>query len=288
MVVSTPKRTLTTDEAIIVNMQISGNGDSKTVHAPKWELPENLEMYDPNIIEDEVFPSSSEFSHRKSFEFLIVPNAPGTYKLSPTFSYFNPDSNDFVTITRELPLIKVLKGTITIVEADQVKTVSLSPIYTTTKLRKAKNGLYGSISHFLSLGLLIITGFGLILYNNYLIKSGKKDPENIKRKKAYAMATQRLSKALDFKNEGDSSAFYEEIIYALKKYLSDKYKIQALHLKKSEIIFQISKKDIDSNTIDQLSQIFDRSEIALYAPGSGKDLDDIYEKTIDVISFLER
>ena len=74
-------------------MEVIGDGDSKTVSAPKWTVPQGLEMYDPNIIQDEILPSSAKITHRKVFEYLIVANKPGKYILKPTFTYFDPDSS---------------------------------------------------------------------------------------------------------------------------------------------------------------------------------------------------
>ncbi|MBT8191696.1 MAG: BatD family protein, partial [Bacteroidia bacterium] len=287
MTANTAKRSLTTDEAIIVNMQITGNGDSKTVYAPRWNLPPGLEMYDPNTIEDQVFPNNNQITHRKTFEYLIVAKKPGKYSIKPEFSYFSPDSNRYISITRTLPTITVLQG------SNEARTIGpsnedrLEDIFNTTKLRKRKEKPYGSFLHWMFISFLILAGFSIIAYDIYLNKTGKRDPEVIRKNKALKIARERLSKANQFKSDENKKAFYEEIIYVLKKYISDKYDIPALHLNKSEIINDLSLRTIDTSLLNRLKELFNNAEIALYAPVSNLNPDSVYEETLDLISSLE-
>ena len=216
MKASTAKRSLTTDDAIIVNMQITGNGDSKTVIAPRWHLPENLEMYDPNVIDDQVFPGSKQITHRKSFEYLIVARKPGKYILQPEFSYFSPDSNRYITIKQTLPTINVLQGKNETLRFDETAEEKLEGIFEKTKLKRKKKKIYGSPIHWLILCSMMILALIIVGYDFYLTKTGKRDPDVIRRTIAQKVAKERLSKAYQLKSDIDKKAYYEEIIYVLK------------------------------------------------------------------------
>ncbi|MBT8229918.1 MAG: hypothetical protein KJO50_06625, partial [Bacteroidia bacterium] len=144
-----------------------------------------------------------------------------------------------------------------------------------------------SFLHWMFISFLILAGFSIIAYDIYLNKTGKRDPEVIRKNKALKIARERLSKANQFKSDENKKAFYEEIIYVLKKYISDKYDIPALHLNKSEIINDLSLRTIDTSLLNRLKELFNNAEIALYAPVSNLNPDSVYEETLDLISSLE-
>lgn len=103
-------RRLTTDDPIVVNMEIQGDGDTKFVSAPKWEIPDGLEFYDPNIIDESSFERTGTLQHKKKFEYLLVAEKPGLYKINPSFTYFNPDSNKYITLRKGNFNVQVTQG----------------------------------------------------------------------------------------------------------------------------------------------------------------------------------
>jgi len=287
MASSTPKRSITTDDAIIVNMQITGNGDNKAVMAPEWPSSDSLEVYDPNVIEDQTFNNSGQITHRKTFEYLLVPKVVGKYSLKPKFTYFDTESNDYVTLTKYLPAINVIKGKNVAPIVRQEEAVELAPIYATTSLKKKGDKKYSAYLPFFLLGTIIIGGLGIFLYGRKLEKSGVRDPQLIRRQEASSVAQQRLETAQSHKSNNDSKAFHEEIVVALKKYFTDKYDIQALHIKKNELLAALKQKEISESILVDIKEIIDQSELAIYAPGSSTQMEGIYNKAVNVISQLE-
>ena len=286
MQTSLEKKTITTDEAITVYMQVVGNGDSKTVSAPEWDLPAGLEMYDPNVIEDETFKNENQISHRKTFEYLIVAKEPGVYNLKPTFSYFNTDSLKYIPLTSEINRVRVLKGSNSNVITAE-KEVELATIKPLDGLRKNQNSYYHSPLHLGLLSMVFLSSIGIFVYGHKLEKSGKYDPLTIKRNKAYEVAKQRLEGARAYLDTDNSKAFHEEIIFSLKKYLTDKRDIPALHLKKTELISKLKDHNLSQQKIEDFQSLLDSSEIAMYAPGLGSARKDTYEAALNWIKDLE-
>jgi len=288
MSANTPKRSLTTDEAIIVKMKIVGNGDNKTVLSPSWPANEKLEIYDPNVIEDEVYKGGAEITHTKTFEYLLVPKQPGRYNLTAAFTYYNPDSSRYITLKKTLPSVNVLQGSNTNVVIAKKEKVDIEGIFPKTKLQaiSQKSG-YGSWWHYSMLGLILFSCLGIVIYHTHLNKSGKTNPDEIRKNKAYGVAISRLQKAKSLIATDNSKPFFEEITVALKKYISDKYKIPALHISKSETLSQLSSLEIQEDVLSKISQIFNNAEVGLYAPSSDASRDMIYEDTLKVISQLE-
>lgn len=286
MQLSTPKKTITTDEAITIYMQIVGNGDNKTVNAPTWKLPDGLEMYDPNVIEDETFKNADQISHRKTFEYLIVAKEPGRYNISPSFTYFNTDSSKYVSLSDNIRGIKVLKGSNSTVVTPEAK-VELAEIKPADKLKLKSKSLYHSPIHLGLMSLIFLSSIGIFLYGEQLKKSGKRDPDEIRRNKAYEIATKRLEGAKVHLDANRSKEFHEEVIVALKKYLAEKRDIPALHMKKTELVSSLREHDLDEVAIEKFSDLMGKAELAMYAPGLSSTNKETYQNALNWIKHLE-
>ena len=287
MQTNSTKRSITTDEAITVVMQIVGNGDNKTVQAPKWEVPDGIVMYDPNILEDEVFPSKEQIKHRKTFEYLLVAEKPGIYTLQPTFNYFDPDSSKYFSLQKRMAPINIIAGSKTNNTIVRDTVPGVEPIFDKTKLNKISSSWHGSLWHISILVLIGASLIGIFIINYFLVKSGKRDPNLIRKKKAYEVAQGRLEQALALKSNNDHKLFYEEISIAIKKYIEDKFQIPALHLNKNEFLLALEQSQLDNDTISELSSIIEETETAIYSPVTPISKDNILEKSIQVISRLE-
>lgn len=289
MTATTPKRSLTTDEAIVVKMQVTGNGDSKTVNAPDLDLPAGLETYDPNVIEDEVFRAANGLTHRKTFEYLIVAKEPGNYTIKPSFEYFDVDSSRYNTITKSLPRIRVVKGSNNATVIEEKPAVELAGIFESTNLRKTPAGSsYSDLPALLLLLLSFVGGLGIHLYSNHLKKSGKLDPDLIRKNKAYSVAIKRLEGSKSFMDKNQSKEFHEEMIRAIKTYITDKFSIPALHINRPELVSKMKSNNISDEVLSGFDDILRESEMAMYAPSSQSDLTKSYHTALDLIAELEK
>ena len=126
----------------------------------------------------------------------------------------------------------------------------------------------------------------MFFYAQHLEKSGKFDERTIKRNKAYSIAQKRLKKSKEALSAQDAKLFHEEMILALKTYLTDKYEIPALHIKKEELYNQLKPLLNEASLVD-LKTIIDRSEVAMYAPSSSSDMDNTYQLASELIASLE-
>src|SRR5690606_2626199 len=88
---------LPANDAVNLKVSISGTGNIPIVDAPKINFPPEFETYDPKISEN--ISTANGVSGTKTYEYLIIPRKEGIYKLSDiSFSYFNLNSNNYVTI----------------------------------------------------------------------------------------------------------------------------------------------------------------------------------------------
>lgn len=267
---SVDNRQVTTDDAITINMEVNGNGDPKLVTPPSFINEEEFDIYDPNIIIDEW--SRDKKTHRKVFEYSVVPKKPGRFIITPEFEYFNVDSSKYITLKANPTRITVTQGVgnkdAALLEEKNI--VQLSPIKTSTSFSKGIGSFHRSIPYWMLLGLGLLSMFvtGGIQYKRK--KSGALDPELIRKERAQRVAMEKLNKADNFKSQGDSSKFYEEIIRAEKEYLADKFSIPATYLKKTSIEESLRAKGVAESTITDLVALFNTCEMNLYAGGQSE------------------
>jgi len=281
------QRRITTDKAIVVNMFILGNGDPNQIKAPKWDLPDGLEMYDPNVTEGNPNTEAYGISHYKNFEYLIVAKEPGRYQLNPSFTYYDTDSSAYVTLNQKLPPITVLQGSNMEEVATPKARQELAGIVATTQLKKPSTPLHNSALHLLSLLGTLLGGMGIFAFGRKLEKSGKYDAASLRKNNAFSVAQQRLEKSKSHLDKNESKEFHEEMIVALKTYITDKYDIPALHLKKPELFAQLSSH-LSAEALEDFKILTQKSEVAMYAPASQSNMSETYELAINFIAQAEK
>ena len=160
MVVDVSASEVKANEAINIKVKISGKGNINLVEAPVIDFPSDFEIYDPKV-DDKTSTTSNGVSGYKEFDFLVIPRNKGTYKLDPiTFSYFNPATKQYKTITSEPININVLKGEagsenmVYTSNKEDIKVLGNDIRYIHTKNIKtisSNESFYGSIFFYLSL-----------------------------------------------------------------------------------------------------------------------------------------
>lgn len=287
MELSLDKRTVTTDDAIRVLMRVIGNGDNKTVLAPQWVQSDSFDIYDPNILEDETFQRPGEVMHRKTFEYLLVPKITGKFQLTPEFTYYDTDSSGYISLRQNLPTINVIPGT----NADSFisnpsQLTQLEPVRN-SKLHLSNRNRHKSLPYLLGIVTFLI-GITTLFYVSY--RNKKKQEENPFekiRQQASKVALEKLEKLNSLKNTGHTRAFYEELTRSVKQYVTDKYQIPAFHKGNQEILTQLKTFNLQPEHLEKFSQLLQKSETALYAPGSNVDLEIVYNEALELLTQLE-
>jgi hypothetical protein len=285
---SIDKRSVSTDDNITMIMEIRGDGDGKKIISPMVDFGENFEIYEPNLLRDEDYVNGGRVVNYKSYEFLIVPRKAGNYRLGPEFTYFNVDSNEYVTIGKKPEFkVNVVSGSSEVSDLSTLENRNLVPDLPTNKRTKPAYGFVGSPWHiglifFLGLGLL-----GMISHQLYLQKLAGIDPSIRKRKKANKVALKRLEAAKVYLDQDNERAFYDEISKAVIKYLENKLTIATGSLDKGQLIATLQKEGVSSQTGERLSQLIQKAEIALFAGGTTGQMDNMYQNALDIIGEIE-
>jgi len=283
------KRTITTDDAIKINMIIKGSGDAKIVTAPKQDFGADLEVYEPNILSEDQMVDRGYVSSEKIFEYLVVPKKTGRYTLQPKFSYYNPDSSGYETLTAGPFTVNVTQGMKAINTMEAVKsTKELAPLIANPAFVSETKMWFGSAVHWSLLGLILACIPALFLYKLKLRKEANIDPKLIQAQNAEKVAIAKLSTAKSHMDAGNNRPFYEEIQNGIFGYLSDRLEVPYSQMNKNDIRKILTDKSVPTDLIDNVTSILQKAEMSLFAGGGSVGMQESYDNAKELILGLER
>jgi len=288
------------NDAINLNVSISGRGNIKLLDPVKINFPENFETYDPKITDNVSFTANG-ISGSKNFEYLIIPRKEGTYQLEPIhFSYFDPDKKSYVTLPSPEFHLTIEKAenkenggptqVITSVAKEEVKQLTNDIHYIkTNKVNFVQKGttFFGSGIFYTGLISPLIAFISFLMLRQKYI-SYNSDEALVKSRKANKIAKKRLLKAEQFMQSNKKEDFYDELFRALYGYLGDKLDIPVADLSKEKISDSLKARKVNDAINQKLITTLDSCEFARYGPSSvSNNLDKIYSDAAELITTME-
>ncbi len=294
--VATDKTTLNANESLQLDVKIAGKGNLKLFTAPSVKLPSTLEVYEPEHSES-VNTTVAGMQGSITDSYTVVPQFKGTYPVNPiTFSFFDPKTEKYKTITSKEFTIEVENGPISSATAstnsnDAKKQVVLSKdnfkyIKLDANLEPiAQEAFFKSALFWSLLG-------GPFLLIPIFILAGKKrkkrlnDVEGNKLRRANKLAKKYLSEAK--RNIQNPVAFYESLERALHNYLKAKLNIETSEMEKIHISKLLLEKNVETPVVENFIDILKSCEYARYASTSTASVQQDYNKAAEVISTIDK
>lgn len=294
--VTTNKTALNASESLQAIVEVSGKGNLKLFQLPEPNLPSSLEVYDPEFNED-VRTTLSGSQGKVSNNYTIVPSFKGKYPVpSISFSYFDPNTESYKTISSDEIVINVKEGPLNaaasnapvnssnkqvVTTGDQFNFIKLNPNLTAI----GSNHFFGSLCFYLWLLLpLLLIPAAIAFSKKREAIAGDVVGNRIRR--ANKLARKYLSKAR--KELGQKEAFYVALEKALHNYLKAKLKIETSEFSKEKIATLLSEKKVDEETIEGFISLLKNCEMARYSPFSNVQMQQDYDKASEVISLLDK
>ena len=293
MEVAADKNTVAVNDAVTVKVTISGNGNLSLFDAPHPEFPASFETYDPKSSE-KVSVKPGGISGSKTFEYLLIPRAPGEYMLDPIrFSYFDPATGRYRTLTSDSIPVKVT-GNATggaVVDASGHKTENLADDIRYIKKdfdpSDKLDGFFPSPAFFMLLGLFF-SATVLLWFARTKIWDLRNDTDRKKVRVADSVAVKRLKKAETFLQQGKTPEFYEECYRSVLQYLQDRMGLELSSISAEKVKNYLLTKGTSEALASEAAQLISACELARFAPpGTASELSDFHTRCIRFISNME-
>ncbi len=295
--VTTSKTQLNATESLQAKVEVKGKGNLKLFQLPEPNLPSSLEVYEPEF-EQNVRTTLSGMQGKVSNNYTIVPSYRGKYPIPGiSFSYFNPKTGKYNSLSSEEILIDVMEGPTdggAVVSGNDTSSklpvVSSGSQFNFIKLKPNLSAIstehfFGSTPFYLwlTLPLLLIPLAIVVGKKREAIAS---DVAGNKIKRANKLARKFLSKAK--KELGQKEAFYIALEKALHNYLKAKLKIETSEFSKDKIATLLSERQVDTDTSEGFIGLLQNCEMARYSPFSDVQMQQDYNKASEVISSMDK
>ena len=291
------KNALKATESFQVKIKVKGKGNLKLFNLPPINVPNTLEVYEPEH-EENIQITVSGMEGFIEDNYTIVPEYQGKYPIPPVkFTYFNPQTALYKTLDSQDLLVDVFDGpqagskraNIVISESKQIIETSENAfrfIKLNTELTPVNKKIFWMSNRF---WILLFTPL-LLIITAYLFKffvfEKTEDAITSKQRKAQYLAKKYLSSAKKvFHNQ---ILFYEALERALHNYLKAKLKIETTELSKSKIEILLLDKKVKKQTALDYVSVIENCELARYAPGSSVNIQSDFEKASRLISTIDK
>ena len=290
------KSQLKATESFQLEFKVNGNGNLKLFSLPEIIVPSSLEKYAPEF-KEKINTSLSGMNGEISNVYTIVPQYQGKYPIPPVeFSFFNPKTEQYVTLYSNESIVDVLDGPTRLSESNVQASNPVSNSITSTDqfnfIKLSSDFIQIDRKNIIDSKKILFTLFLipiiiLVLAIIYFNLRNKKVSENIlKSRDADLLARQYLNNAKIDMNNKDS--FYASLENALFNFIKSKYLIEREDFSKDRLKSILEKDKISDNIIEDLIDIINSCELARYTPTTPEGMDQDYEKAVKVISNFDK
>ena len=292
---NTDKTTLDANESLNLSIEVTGNGNLKLFEIPGINLPSSLEVYEPEHGE-KVNTYITGMQGKINDTYTIVPQFKGKYPLpSINFSYFDPKTETYKTLSSQEIVIDVLNGPLatenTIVEENASPKSKNSQqefldIKTETSFADSEKTPFYKSTGFWNALLLPLIAIPLALIIRRKREDYLADVSGNKSRKANRLSRKYLGAAK--RNLGDKVPFYLALEKALHNYLKAKLRIETSEMTKEKIEVILLEREVSEDTVSKFISILESCEQARYSPITDVTMQQDYEKSAETISAIDK
>jgi hypothetical protein len=295
---SVDKKTVKTNEAISLKVNISGTGNIHTVTAPVVDIPRDFEQYDPQESE-KISKANNTVSGTKNYEYVLVPRFPGEQRIKPIkFSYFDPGAKKYVVLFSPEFIINVEKSSGDFVapsgglSKEEVRLVGqdIRFIKTTIQpMQQVGKQLFKSWIYMLLVIAPIFVLFVAIVQNRHLGKL-EGNVAYARSRKANKEAMKRLSKAKSLLDTQTQKEYYAEVSKASIGFAADKLNLPAAGIISDELLGHFKNKNLSDTIISEYMDVIKICDYQRFAPAnvSKSEMTDFFQKAKQAIINLDR
>lgn len=267
----TINRKISTDKAVAgesieIETTIRGTGNVPLITKPEYNLPEGLEVYDPQE-SSSLNRRNQRISGTKVFTDIIIARTPGSYVIpEKTVAYFNPARNQYVQEALPALTFSVIRDPNATIATDQPLALPIKPVTGLASWTSTSSTLVLNRWWFW-LGLLfplIVLGIG------YWQKTYRDKMTNntafARSKRASEIAAKRLEEAIEKSEKGHIREAYNLLQKALTGFIGDKLNLPEAGLSIQSYVSALQDKGVDMNLVKNVRMLLDKCATISYAP----------------------
>lgn len=286
---------LASNDAVTLTVRVDGTGNIPAVPAPVLELDGDFEVFPPEVSES--FRISGDgLSGSKTFEFVLIPRAPGARSIPPVrFPYYDDAVGEYRVAATD-PLELTVSGTALESSGslgrggvaqlrEDIRFIRLGPL----ELRRVGGALLESPGFWLILLLpMAAIGGATVLRRHRDRLEG--DLAYARGRRASRVARKRLARARELMGSDDVRAFYAEVARALRGLVADRMNLAEAGLQTAELDEALARTGIDDSSRHELVRCLEECDRQRFAPPSADTAarEAFLERAADIMTRLDR
>lgn len=273
-----------TGDAVVLKLKVSGTGNLPLLETSEPGIPESFEWFDPDITDD-FNNTENGVTGSRTFEYLLQPTVAGDFDIKPgEFSFFNPQTAQYETVSLPDYKLKVLQGSGSTVSSEKKLNEDIRHIHESVPLLILNSKAFGfSLAYWAVVLLLLIVATALLWYFRSRIRL-RANVSEYRMQMAMRQARRRLKTAKQLLDQGKYEEYYTELSKALWLYLTDKFTIPFAELSLSNAREILLRSNVPSETAEEFALILDECEFTRFAPSAGRMSEkELYGKAADLI-----
>ena len=283
-------------EAIDLKISISGKGNMNAFDDPKLDIPNDFEQFDPEV-KNSLNYKSSGINGSITYNYVLVPTFYGDYAIpSYRFSYFDTESKSYKTLSTGDFNIHVEKtknskaGHQNLSQNKKEVDVQNEDIhYLITddqSVFKYSDFLISKPYYLLLLALPFLT-LVAIFYRRK--KMGTDSHQKTLAIKAMKKKTSKLlDEAKSFHQNNNDQEALKALSNSFKSYIKQKLDITTHEMSLKQIQNKLQGNRIESQQIDQFTDIWNTIEMYQYSPISANKIDELISNAEQLIQHLDQ
>ena len=291
------KDLLKASESFQAKIKVKGKGNLKLFNLPTINVPNTLEVYEPEH-DEKVKITISGMQGTIEDNYTIVPQFQGKYPIpSIQFSYFDPKSKSYKILKSQDLIVDVFEGPTAVNTNRNLKSIApktsipaVDNAFRYIKLETKFESIDKKSFWRSQLFWILVIFPVFILSISFLLKrvfyGRNEDVTKQKQRRAEQLTKKYLSSAK--KHFDDQAQFYEVLERALHNYLKAKLKIETTELSKSKIKNLLHQNSVDKKTALEYVEVIESCERARYSPESLVNMKDDFKNASSLIGKIDR
>ncbi len=264
-------------DPVTLTISIQGQGNIAAVGEPRLGDLEGFKQYDPKVTE-EAGDTGSGYGGTKTFEYILIPEAPGALTVPPArFSFFDPDARAYRTLQTEPRELAVGgdsqesgEDSRYLLSRKEIEVVGADIRHIKPEVGELGDAgyLYRSAGFWLLQSLMPLAYAGLYFWQRHRRRL-EGDVAYARRRRARGAAGRRLKTARRMLAAGAPAPdFHAEIHRAVLEFAADHLNRSAAGLEKEECAAELRRRGVPQQTVEDLGNLLQECEFARYAPGA--------------------
>lgn len=253
-------------ESIEITTRIKGSGNIPLISKPEYDLPDGLEVYEPQEASD-LDRNNQRISGTKTFTDVIIAQSSGDYTIpEKEVAYFDPDRDEYVSQTLPALNFTVNRNPDKIATDDDSGSMPVNPVTGLASWTTPASTALLSYWWFWA-GLIIPLCLLVLAYwqKTYFDRMSN-DQAFARSRKASDTAADRLDQTIALSEQGNIKQAYNMLQKAITGFIGDRLNLPEAGLSNQDYIEALKQKDIDADLVKNIRMLLDKCASISYAP----------------------